>query len=71
MTVTFGNTRKSFEKNLVLKAKTLNNLTAKWAESNIDSIDPPFVDKIANFISEKNMKMPLSRVPDVQFESRK
>lgn len=63
--MTYGNTRKTFEKNVVLKSKILNNMISKWSESNIDTIDPPFIEKIANFISEKNMKMPMCRVPNV------
>lgn len=35
------------------------------------SVDPPFIEKIANFVSEKNMKMPVGRTPNVQFESKK
>nr|BAI63634.1 myosin10 [Tetrahymena thermophila] len=68
--VTYGNTKNCFEKNTVLKTKTINNLTQKWADTNIDTIDPPFIEKIANYISEKNMKMPLFKMPTMQFESK-
>lgn len=83
MYVTYGNTKNVFEKNTVLKTKTMNNLSQKWADNNIDTgkslslidklnsdlikkiVDPPFIEKIANFISEKNMKMPLFKMPNV------
>lgn len=34
-------------------------------------VDPPFNEKIGNYLSERNMKMEIKSLPKVEFESKK
>ena len=34
-------------------------------------VDPPFIESLGNYVSEKNMKMPMVKEPEIAFESKK
>jgi hypothetical protein len=49
------------EKNIGLRNKIANMIIIKWEEVGIESINPPFIKSLINYLAECNVKMPISK----------